>query len=606
MRVSRGSITVVLAAVAALIFGLVAPGEAAPAAAPWTARPATYEVVVEHDVPITMSDGTKLYADVHRPAKDGVAVARRFPVILTQNPYNKSAPLGENPYLVQRGYVHVVVDVRGTGSSQGTWSSFGEREQRDGYELVRWVASKHRAWSDGRVGTYGPSYMGINQIFTAAQRPPGLKAAFPIVPAGDVYRDVVASGGQLDVGFIPLWLGLVTATGLVPPAYTAVDPASGLSTLLQHAGNAASFQGNLLVNSATGGDLAYDGPFYRQRSPLNAIDKVRVPTLFAGGWYDLFQRGTPMLYERLRRNGVPAKLVMGQWTHIGGSMGDGLPSGPVPTYDELALRWFDHYVRGVADPALNTDLAPIAYHELGSNKWRRATRWIGPEVRARALRLDGPSTPGAPGALTSGAPTGTAPDTVWPIPITGLCTRSASQWTAGNPVLDATCAQDQRLDSALGTAYEVAVDKPLQLFGPVAARLFVSTTAHDGMIAARLEDVAPDGSVKQLTAGWQVLSLRALDRSRSVIRDGHVLQPWHQFTRESVLPVNPGEVNEVHVEIFPTGAVVAPGHKLRVSFQAYDTPHLAPPLPQFLNSVGGVMSIHHDPDHPSQLILPVR
>ena len=78
----------------------------------------------------------------------------------------------------------------------------------------------------------GPSYMGISQIFAAAAHPPGLKAIFPQVPGADVYRDVVASGGQIDVGFIPLWLGLVTGTGLVPPAYGADDPASAFGALL--------------------------------------------------------------------------------------------------------------------------------------------------------------------------------------------------------------------------------------------------------------------------------------------------------------------------------------------------------------------------------------
>ena len=73
----------------------------------------------------------------------------------------------------------------------------------------------------------GPSYMGISQLWAAAAKPAGLKAIFPQVPGADVYRDVVASGGQLDVGFMPLWLGLVTATGLIPPAFTGDRAAVG-------------------------------------------------------------------------------------------------------------------------------------------------------------------------------------------------------------------------------------------------------------------------------------------------------------------------------------------------------------------------------------------
>lgn len=170
--------------------------DATDATAGWQERPAQYGVHVTEDVPVTMSDGTRLRVNVYRPAKDdGSPVEGRFPVVVTQTPYNKSGPgLGfRNDYLVRRGYVQVVADVRGTGSSEGRWASFDGREQRDGAELVAWAHSREREWSDGRVGLWGISYGAINQLLTAAQRPPGLKALFPIVPAGDVYRDVVAS-----------------------------------------------------------------------------------------------------------------------------------------------------------------------------------------------------------------------------------------------------------------------------------------------------------------------------------------------------------------------------------------------------------------------------
>ena len=161
-----------------------------------------------------MSDGVQLNALVHRPDAPG-----RFPVIVTITPYNGGSGIigGANDYLVQRGYVHVVVDVRGTGSSGGYWDNFGTREQRDGYEVVEWAAQQ--SWSNGVVGMWGASYMAITQLFTAAQHPPHLKAIFPIVPMGDSYRDMVFPGGQNNVGFIPFWLVLVSGSGLVPPSY---------------------------------------------------------------------------------------------------------------------------------------------------------------------------------------------------------------------------------------------------------------------------------------------------------------------------------------------------------------------------------------------------
>lgn len=587
------------------------------AAASWRPRPATYDVVVERDVPITLRDGVRLYADVYRPARDGAPAKGRFPVLLTQTPYNKTV-IGQagtrSDYLITRGYVQVIADVRGTGSSRGTWSPFGAAEQRDGVELVEWAASRKRAWSNGKVGTIGPSYMAINQLHTAALRPRALKAAFTLVPGADLYRDIAMSGGQEDVSFMPAWLALVTGAGLVPPAYTATDPGDGtlqgLLALLEHGGNAASFSLPTAIEMATGGEKAYDGPWWRSRSPINSVDKVKVPTFIVGGWYDLFQRGEPMLFDRLQRNGVPTKLLMGPWNHLQGA---GLaltdPGTPAPNFDDYQLRWFDHYLRGIPDPSLDRDIPPITYYELGKDqgadpaRWSTARRWMAPDVHARAYHLSGPARPGAPGRLAGGTGKGD-PDTIVPVPLTGLCTRSASQWTAGNPLIDATCGADQRIDSNLGTAYDLpAAPRDRRLLGPVNARLFVSTTADDGAITARLESVAPDGAVKQLTAGWQVLSLRKLDRSRSVIRDGHVLQPWHPFTKDSERPA--AGVMEVHVELFPTGAVVPAGHKLRLNLQTFDTPHTLSPLPTTLRSVGAI-SVHHDARHRSQLILPVR
>lgn len=614
MSLARRLVTAATVAAATVTLPVLALAPGASAASPagppsgWKARPATYGVNVTEDVKVTMSDGNVLRVNVYRPANaDGTAVAKRFPVILTQTPYNKSAPqLGfRNDYLVERGYVQVVADVRGTGSSQGTWDSFGSREQKDGAELVKWAHSSSRAWSNGDVGLWGISYAAINQFFTAAQHPAGLKAMFPIVPAGDVYRDVTASGGQIDSGFIPFWLGLVTATSVVPPAYTAVDPASGVGTLLQHAGGAFAFQGPTMADSLTGGDKSYDGSFYKLRSPLSVVDKVDVPTFVTGGEYDLFQRGEPMLYQRLHANGVPSRLLIGPWTHLQASTAPGLPAGTLPSLDDLSLRWFDKYLRGANDKALDTDVKPVNYYEIGSGTWRTAPGWLPSDVHAKAYKLTGTSTPGTPGGLTTGTATDGADD-VYPVPVTGLCTRSASQWTAGLAAIPG-CETDNSINDQAGTSYQTApLTKDIHVSGPINARLYSSTTAKDGMLSVHVEDVAPDGSVDRLTGGWQVLSHRAVDSSKVVKRDGDVLQTYHPFTKAAQLPVEPGKVMGVDVEVFPTGAVLKAGHRLRITVQAFDTPHLAAPLPQLANSAGGIVTIHHSATYPSRLVLPVR
>ena len=596
-----------LAALILALGVLVAPAPASAAGTGWTPRPEEYpSTVTRSDVPIPMSDGTILRGDLVLPAgADGDAVDGRFPVIVTITAYNKSAQAyggglaGAPPsYLVKRGYAQLTVDARGTGSSEGTWSAFGARENKDSAEVVEWAHAQ--PWSNGRVGMAGPSYMGINQIFAAAQHPAGLKAIFPQVPAGDVYRDVVASGGQFDVGFIPLWLGLVTGAGVVPPAVTSTDPESGLGALVDHLFGATTFTAPLLLDAVMGGDAAYDGPFYRERSPIEVVDDVDVPTFLVSGEFDLFQRGTPLLFENLRSRGVPTRLIDGPWDHLEASAGDGLEDAGYGSLAELQLRWFDRYVRGVRDPDLREDIPPLTYYEQGSGRWTHASDWMG-DQHAETFRLSGSSR------LTRGsAADGTAD--VYPVPVSGLCTRSANQWTAGIPnaaLSDLPCFHDNAPNDESGAVFETApLRSPLRLRGPINARLYTSSVGGDGMLSVSVSDVAPDGTVTRLTGGWQLISLRRLDRSRSRYLDGRLIQPYHPFTRASKQPLESGEVAPVDVEVFPTAARIARGHRLRVAIQAFDVPHLAPTLPDAASALT-VLTIHNSERYPSVLTIPV-
>jgi len=111
---------------------------------------------------ITMRDGTRLAAYVTLPADaEGKPAATPLPVVLVQTSYNGvaggvvTAIGGADPYIVQHGYATVVVDVRGTGQSEGEWQAFGEAEQADYAQVVEWVTKQ--PFSDGRIGVYGVS-----------------------------------------------------------------------------------------------------------------------------------------------------------------------------------------------------------------------------------------------------------------------------------------------------------------------------------------------------------------------------------------------------------------------------------------------------------------
>jgi hypothetical protein len=562
----------------------------------WTAydRPAEYGTVHERDVKVTMSDGTVIAADVIRPDAPG-----RFPVLLQQTPYNKQliGPTGGFDWFAERGYAVVIADVRGTGGSGGTWGAFDEREQRDGAELVEWAAAQ--PFSDGKVGLFGGSYMGLNQLLTAAQRPKGLRAIFPVVPMADGYRDIVFSGGQINSGFIPLWLGLVTAGSLAPPADAlSGDPQDlvrAATTLLAHAGGALDFQLGMLVSAIAGGDTTFDGPFWKMRSPLEVVDRIDVPAFVVGGHHDLFQRGEPLIYERLKRR-VTARLVMGPWTHV--QAGQGLPADGLPTtLSALQLRWFDRWLKGVDTRV--AAIPKVTQYVLGAGRYETRQDWPDPRLQPKRLHLR------AQNRLTTARPDTTEPtDRFVQQPLSGICTRSTDQWTAGLGSA-IPCTRDGRLDETTGVSYtSEPLERDLRLDGPILANLFVRTTTRDAVVTVRVHDVAPDGTPTELTAGWLAASFREVDRERSRFVRGRLLQPWHPFTRESAKPLAPGEIAEMPVEVFPTSAVIRRGHRLKVSVTPGDFPHAIPPLPQLLDGLGGRVEILHDPGHPSSVVLP--
>ncbi len=574
---------------------------------------------------LTMPDGTQLAAKATFPADaSGAVVPGRFPVVLTQTSYNKNVPIinDSNTYLVRHGYVHVFVDVRGTGNSGGQWDAFGAKEQSDYREVMQWAATQ--PWSDGRVGTYGASLLAITQLFTAAKQHPAHKAMFTIVPMADAYRDIVFSGGQTNIGFIPLWLGLVTVLGVLP-TNPQDNPQLAFQAVATHLVSAlTNFQVPTLLRALVGDpNTVYDGPFSRDRSPVEVLDKVQIPTFIVGGLHDIFQRGEPLLFEKLK-NRVPAKLLIGPWTHLEGALGLGLPRDGVPPLDQMALQWFDRYVKGQAN-GMEQQPNVTQYHH-GIERYATAQDWPHPQAVAQRFYLQ------AGGGLGTTAPAKAAAPTPLPqVPLNGLCSQSTVQWTAGvltggalgaaNPQLyeafkDVTlpCARDNRLNELLleKTFTTVAMAQDMAINGPIEADIHASTTSANAGLSVRVTDVAPDGSSREITNGVLTFSFRAVDdanpttlRLNDAQGQPQRLRPWHPFTQASLLPVPAGQPVLLPIEIFPSSFVIKKGHKLRIAVGPSDFPHGLPPLPDLLASLGGITQVYADPQRPSSIVVPV-
>lgn len=554
---------------------------------------------------VPMRDGTQLAVYVTLPTDaDGNVITTPLPTILVQTSYNGVAGAvvpaigGADPYMVEHGYATVTVDVRGTGQSQGEWEAFGEDEQADYAEMVDWVTAQ--SFCNGSIGLYGVSYLGITAVITAAQRHPAVKAAFPIVPIGDGYRDIVFTGGQVNPTFIPLWLTLVSVLGLTDPV-VLTDPAVGIPAVLQHLqGAVTNFQVPTILKAFAGDpDTAYDGDFWKVRSPLENDAQINVPTFVVGGLHDLFQRSEPMTYESIKKH-APAKLLIGPWTHLQAALGQGLPADGVPALNHIELRWFDQYVKGIDVGA--DEMPNVTQFVLGLDHYATATDWPHPAAQAQRLYMRGDkSLSTEPPAVDEAA------NTVLQVPIEGLCSISTSQWTAGIAgYIPLPCFENSNASESLSVKYETPVmTDDYYLNGPIEADIWMSTTALDAGLSVRVDDVDENGVAKSLTNGIQTASLRAVDDSRSRTLDGQSIQPWHPYTPDSVQDVKSGTAILVPVEIFPTSALIAKGHKLRVAVGASDLPQGVPPVPTLLQSLVGVLTIYTDAAHPSSVVLPV-
>ncbi|MFE4456434.1 CocE/NonD family hydrolase [Nocardia tengchongensis] len=626
------------AAAALLVSAAVPGGGSAPTApivvdkASFQSSPVAYDISIQQDVPITLADGTVLRADVYTPAVVGTAEAAPgpFPVVLNQTPYGKGVKQAELEYFVRRGYIAVVVDVRGTGSSAGTWSPFAPIEAQDGAALVNWASAL--PFADGNVGLYGDSYTGINQISTAAAVGPNshLKAIFPVVAGNDLYRDLATMGGLPNAEFMPFWLLFTGLGNLTNPINSALNAASpqdildALSVELQHIGGVATANLPILNGLMSGGAEAYDGSFWQQRRPADQLASVvanGVPAFMVGGWYDLFQRGALMNYAGLqnawagRTVGAPMsagqpvtdhyQLLMGPWYHD-------------PRQDSsfdlsaLQLRWYDHWLKGM-DTGITGTSNPLHVKELGSSRWLDTQNY--PFTGASPTRLylakgpSGTATASAnDGLLTTTVPTTDTSDFITWTSSNSTCTRSTATWFGGfipNPSCDDTNTARESGPNSLVYTTPPMTDSTV-IAGPIGATIFASANTNDTQIVVTVTDVAPDGSSVPLSEGALAGTHRAIDATRSwYAPDGSFLMPYHPSTPASTSPVPTSQVNRFDLEVFPVFASIAPGHRIRVVVTTADTPHLAPTIPQGSDLLAGIYQVKEGPDSASSVTIPL-
>jgi uncharacterized protein len=657
-------------------FALVPPADAAPStpsggapAARWAAShdgPQPYPgVSVTWDVPIRMSDGTVLRANVYRPAdRGGRATAKRNPVIVNMTPYTKlitalgtavtqhpvleplltqiattvgqvSKPIsgaldiaqltdtlrdgGARTFLadldlVRSGYTQVVVDVRGTGFSQGKWDVFQSREQADTVEVIDWAARQR--WSNGKIGMSGVSYSAINQLQAANKNPPALRAIFPVEPGGDLIRDIVAPGGALGVGFLPLWLTLVNTTKLVPNVASMLNGTFDWKWLADRISDPFTFYPQLFAALLTP-DIPSVPPELDEllttnseprKAWLDHAERITTPTFIYGGWFDLFTNSEVRMYNSIPLPPGRKQLIMGDGYHltIGGGQ-QGRANTP-PRLDVLQKAWFDKWLKGI-DNGIDS-YGPVNLKQVG-DPWITAQQFPRAGMSRQRLYLDDRRSGTAPyavhdGSLTTGVPKSRGRLTVSP-GLATVCSRDAAQQLAGALALFPFCAKDARISERNALSFTTApMATTRSVSGYTNLHLNTVMDATDGYWTATLNDVAPDGTSKVISSGQVMASLRGYDRQRSQFApNGDVIDPFYTLTLASRQRVAPGRPVTLDIGLLPTEALIRPGHRLRVDVFAMNFPRGLPLRPLLNESQLRPQHIQLDPNRPSFVNLPL-
>lgn len=566
------------------------------------------------NVPITMSDGNVLRANIFLPSTTG-----HFPTVLTATGYNKDAAnpsgqdcsgsqgiAGDEPGLTEKGYAVMVFDDRGTGSSGGKWDSWGQRTQEDYKEVLSWIQSQ--SWSNSTVASTGGSYMGISSLLLAEAdatrvaegKPRAVKAVWADIPMADAYRDVTFQGGSINSSFIPLWLGLVGTLSALPPSSTSANPQEAASIYLEHLLNNIEFSGEKVVGSTLGHESSFDGPFYRLRSPVVRAGEIRVPVVIQGGWWDLFQRGEPLLWESLRHS-PDRVLFMSPHYHVG--------SGPAMEDPKLKEKWFAHWLQGTNNGVQRTP--KVNLYPVNGSHWEHFTRFPVPETNYQRLHLSGEPSGSSPvslhdGSLSASPPTTDGGEQAPLLPASSPCSRETAQWTAGaasTPVCD---TNNSTYEASSLTYTTPPLQADTKLTGLTTANLWAQLSTTDATLVAVLSDVEPSGASNELTAGFLMASQRAVDKKLSTYGPERLMiRPWHPFTKASQQAVTPNQPTEYKVEIYPTSAIIKSGDRLRLTIGTANTFSSAPPLPTLGSELGGTITVLHGSRYDSNLLLPI-
>lgn len=543
-------------------------------------------VGVERDVIIVARDGIELMIDIYHPVDWGVT---RYPALLAASGYQKATAglpvvptypfreTGPIEWYVQRGYVYVLADVRGTGSSAGRWALHGASEQHDLYDMIEWIAAQ--PWCTSKVGMIGQSYFGLIQWLAAIQNPPHLTCIAPYDALVDHYRDSLFHGGILCT-FTADWDRVLRGNHVWGPG----------------SANPLRFDTNP-VDAALEHPL--DDEFWQARQAFKHLEEITIPVLSVGNWgkNSLHARGNIIGYERV---GGVKRLRMEAAARIP-SMNVNqalLAFESIDLHENVLAPWYDYWLKGVANGVLDGPV--VSVHVSGIEKDRYFDRW--PPATAHDVELHFAAGEGEPRySLNDGRLLLDVADAVpstsysYPDPAWHVGTATVTSLGIPNPV------------ARILTFSTPPLVEDVEIIGTPRLVLFVSSDQRDADFIVRVSDVAPrpDGLHQELptpartiTKGWLKASHRELDPEYTTSR-----RPYHAHKRE--LAMASGVVYRLDIELMDLAHVFMAEHQIRVEIANGDSPVTDAIFWHFYGVKEGTDTVHHDRRHDSVLVLPV-
>ncbi|MEV5021168.1 CocE/NonD family hydrolase [Sphingobium sp. LMA1-1-1.1] len=489
------------------------------------------------------SDGVRLDADIWMPLGEEDA-----PVLLMRQAYGRrlgSALCYAHPaWYARQGFIVVIQDVRGRGTSEGEFTAF-VHEARDGAEAIEWAAALPR--SNGRVGLYGFSYQGTNQLLAAGLRPPALRAMAPAMIGWDLFADWASEDGALRLASNISW-GIQMAAGTAEHRgeMAAWEELFAASRALPLNAPVNARPPVLERHRALGHyhdwlERPASDPYWSAVSPSAALAELRaggVPALFVGGWFDTHLPGTLAGFDALG-----GALMIGPWTHFpwDRSVADrDFGSAAVSPVDHAQVRWFRRWLMDDANVELSP---PISLFDMGTCEWRTGDIW--PEERT-TFHLGGEGIASVDGtsATLGPAPGETCIEYLVHDPWRPAPSVGGAFGTPPGPVYRAKV--DNRTDVLTFTT--APLEDSLALFGEVGADLAVACDSPAFDLACVLSRIDARGRVTQIAEGHRsLLDHRAGDRiavslrkTCATLRPGERLRLSIAAAAYPAYPVNPG------------------------------------------------------------------